>query len=113
MIRLEGGAPLRLDIAAVYVRVKHSPLGLASSHNIFGQRFRAFDDGAAGDVSFERRDLPAGDWSVPIQPFAGGGNSRPAIQCLPDGRLRAAYINADGNVVKAQSRDDGESWEVV
>jgi hypothetical protein len=86
---------------------------ISESHNLFGQHFRAFDDGAAGDISFERRDVPAGDWSTPTQPFAGGGNSSPAIECLPDGRLRAAYIDADGNLVKAQSRDDGETWEVV
>jgi hypothetical protein len=106
--RLEAG--IWTDWISLDVDLK--PARVVTAHNLFGQHFRAFDDGAAGDVSFERRDRPAGDFSTPIHPFGEGSNS-PSIQCLPDGRLHAAYIDADGNLVKAQSRDDGETWEVV
>ena len=82
---------------------------IATAHNAFGQRFRVFDDGDAGAVSFERRDLASGDWSAATQPFGEGSNT-PDIECLADGRLRCALIDSDGNKQQFYSSDDGESW---
>ncbi len=85
---------------------------LSTTHNLFGQRFRVFDDGAAGEVSFERRDLASGDWSAATQPFGEGSNS-PDIECLADGRLRCAIIDSDGNKQQFYSSDDGETWSAI
>jgi len=82
---------------------------LSTAHSPTGQRFRVFDDGDAGQVSFERLDHPAGAWSTPTQPFGEGSNT-PDIECLADGRLRCALIDSDGNLQQFYSSDDGESW---
>ncbi|HUU53503.1 MAG TPA: hypothetical protein VMY87_01170 [Armatimonadota bacterium] len=85
------------------------PGRLSTAHNLSGQRFRVFDDGDAGEVSFERLDHPSGSWSTPTQPF-GAGSSSADIECLADGRLRCALIDSDGNLQQYYSSDDGESW---
>jgi hypothetical protein len=87
------------------------PARISEDLNVFGQRFRAFDDNEAAAVACQSLDVPAGDWSPVIEPF--GGSSKPSIECLPDGRLRAAYVDAGGAVAKAQSFDDGETWEAT
>jgi len=83
---------------------------VASSTNPFGQRFRAFDDGDVGDISFERLDHPGADWSIPTQPFSGDGNANPDLVALPTGALRAGYLDSDGDLQQRISLDDGETW---
>ena len=113
-LRIQGGQGtkekwLYTDFVEIEIEVSSH---ISITNNPFGQAFRAFDDGDAGAVSFERLDHTGGDFSTPIQPFGAGSNS-PSIECLPDGRLRAALIDGDGLLQQYQSYDDGETWGVV
>lgn len=96
----------------------HVGAAISAAENLFGQRFRSFDDSVLIEeeeiqtISFERRDLPAGDWSLPTNPFPEGAHS-PALECLPDGRLRAAYIDDEDLLQQRISPDDGETWEAA
>ena len=74
-IRLQGAEWTSLKIAAFYVRLYLAPQRLRTAHSPTGQRFRVFDDGDEGAVSFERLDHPGGAWSTPTQPFGEGSNS--------------------------------------
>ena len=76
----------------------------------FGQRYRLYDDLEAGGISFQRQDMPGGEWNTPTQPFTGSGNHSPALEWLPNGLLRAAYIDSGDALQRRISRDDGATW---
>ena len=76
----------------------------------FGQRYRLFDDLDANSISFQRQDTPGGEWSSPTQPFGVTAEHSPALEWLPNGLLRAAYIDAGGALRHRISRDDGATW---
>ncbi len=88
-------------------------LCLEEADNPFGQRFRLYGSSAPSGIEFESRDLPAGAWSTATEPFSGTDNEQAKIEYLPDGRLRATYLDNTGTLTHAESYDDGETWSPV
>lgn len=98
------------QIAAAYVQFDYQGgTRIAETPNPFDQRFRAFDDAAAGAISFERRDLAAGSWATKTNPFPAG-SSQPTLQYLRDGRLHASFVDSAGALQHRLSYNDGDTW---
>jgi len=99
-------------IDVIFIQHQYEP-GISTDTNLFQQSFRAVADATAGNVIVETQDLPGGAWSDPIEPTEDDGTHSPSLECLADGRLRLAIMDAAGDRQEMVSTDDGETWEAA